>query len=50
VGLVGDDAQVEARFSSFGDSATLMQDWWMVCVERTIGLKIVLKASDGTTT
>jgi hypothetical protein len=32
----------------FGDSATLMQHWWMVCVERTIGSKIVLKAFDGT--
>jgi hypothetical protein len=45
VGLVGDEAQVEARFSSFGYSATLIQDWWMVCVERTVGSKIVLKAS-----
>jgi hypothetical protein len=26
----------------------LMQDWCMVCVERTIGSKIVLVASDGT--
>jgi hypothetical protein len=48
VGLEGDEAQVEARFSPFGDSATLMQDWWMVCVERTVGSKIVLKAYDGT--
>jgi hypothetical protein len=48
VGLVSYEAQVEARFGPFGDSATLMQDWWMVCVERTVGSKIVLKASDGT--
>jgi hypothetical protein len=48
VGLVDDEAQVEARFGPFGDSATLMQDWWMVCVERTVGSKIVLKATDGT--
>ena len=26
----------------------LMQDWCMVCVERTIGLEIVLEAPDGT--
>jgi hypothetical protein len=26
----------------------LMQDWCMVCVERIIGLEIVLKAADGT--
>jgi hypothetical protein len=35
MGLVGDEAQVEARFGWFEDSATLVQDWWMVCVERT---------------
>jgi hypothetical protein len=48
VGLLGGQAQVEAWFGPFGDSATLMQDWCMVCVERTVGLKIVLKAPDGT--
>jgi hypothetical protein len=26
----------------------LMQDWCMVCVEHTIGSKIVLEAPDGT--
>jgi hypothetical protein len=26
----------------------LMQDWCMVCVKRTVGLKIVLKSPDGT--
>jgi hypothetical protein len=31
--LLGDEAQVKARFSSFGDSAT--QDRCMVCVECT---------------
>jgi hypothetical protein len=45
--LLGDEAQVEARFGPFVDSATLMQDWCMVCVERTVGLKIVLKAPNG---
>jgi hypothetical protein len=47
VGFLGDEAQVEARFSPFVDSATLMQDWSLVCVERIVGSKIVLKASDG---
>jgi hypothetical protein len=26
----------------------LMQDWCMICVERTVGSKIVLEAPDGT--
>jgi hypothetical protein len=26
----------------------LMQDWCMVCIERPVGSKIVLKAPDGT--
>jgi hypothetical protein len=26
----------------------LMQDWCSVCVERTVGLEIVLEAPDGT--
>jgi hypothetical protein len=26
----------------------LMQDWCMVCVERTVGTEIVLEAPDGT--
>jgi hypothetical protein len=36
-----DEAQVEARFGPFGDRCT-------VCVERTIGLEIILGAPDGT--
>jgi hypothetical protein len=48
VRLLGDEAQVEARFGLFVDNATLMQDWCMVCVERTVGSKIVLKAPNGT--
>jgi hypothetical protein len=46
MGLLGDEAQVEAWFSPFGDSA--MQDWCTVCIERTIGSEIVLEAPDGT--
>jgi hypothetical protein len=47
MGLLGDDAQVEAWFHSFGDSATL-DAWGTVCVERTIGSEIVFEAPDGT--
>ena len=43
--LLGDEAQVEARFGPFGDSA---KDRYTVCAERTIGLEIILEAPDGT--
>ena len=46
--LLCDEAEVEARFGPFGDSANLTQDRRMVCTEHTIGLEIVLEASDGT--
>ena len=46
--VLGDEAQVEASFGPFGDSANLGEDWCMVCAERTIGSKIVLDAPDGT--
>jgi hypothetical protein len=59
--LLADEAQVEARFGLFGDSAKwklvlvclgivpiLTQDRCMVCAERTIDSKIVLDASDET--
>ena len=39
--LLGDKAQVEARCSPFGDSANLDAYRCMVCVERTIGSKII---------
>jgi hypothetical protein len=48
VGLLGGQAQVEARFGPFVDSATLDARLGMVCVERTIGSEIVLEAPDGT--
>ena len=38
--LLGDEAQVEAPFSPFGDSANLEQDRCAVCVKRTIALEI----------
>ena len=47
---LGDDAQVEARFGPFGDSASLDIDGCTVCAERTIGLEIVLDVPDGTPT
>ena len=48
--LLGDEAEVEAYFGPFGDSANLDADRCMVCAERTIGSEIVLDAPDGTPT
>ena len=48
--LLGDEAQVEARFGLFGDSANLDADGCMVCAERTIGSGIILGVPDGTPT
>ena len=45
--LLGDEAQVDARFGLFGESAILTQDRCTVCVECSIGLEIVLDAPDG---
>jgi hypothetical protein len=45
--LQGDEAQVEACLSPFGDSANLTQDRCTVCAKRTIGSEIVLNAPDG---
>ena len=45
---LGDEAQVVARFSPFGDSASLMQDRCTVCTEHTIGSEIRLDAPNGT--
>ena len=44
----GDEAQVEARFGLSDIELILTQDRCTVCVERTIGLDIVLDAPDGT--
>jgi hypothetical protein len=46
--LIGDEAQVEARFGPFRDSANLEADTCMICGEHTIGPKIIFDASDGT--
>jgi hypothetical protein len=45
---LGDEAQVEACFGPFGDSANLEQDRCMVCAKSTIGTEIILDAPDGT--
>ena len=46
--LLGDEAEVEASFVLFGDSANLEQDRCTVCAKRTIGSDIILDAPDGT--
>ena len=46
--LLGDEAQLEARFGSFDDSVILMEDRCVICAECTIGSEIVLDAPDGT--
>jgi hypothetical protein len=43
--LLGDEAQVDARFGLFGDSAN---HGARLSVERTIGSKIILDTPDGT--
>ena len=45
---LGDEAQLEACFGLLLESANLDLDRCMVCVERTIGSKIILDAPDGT--
>jgi hypothetical protein len=42
MGLLGDEAQVEARYGTFGDSATLDARLVPVCVECAVGSEIVL--------
>ena len=46
--LLGDEAQLEARFSPCGDSANLDANRCAVCVEHTTGSEIGLDATDGT--
>ena len=45
---LGDESQVEARFSHSDMVLILTQDRCTVCVERTIGSAILLDAPDGT--
>ena len=44
---LGDEAQLVARFSPFGDRVILMQDRCMDCTEHTIGSEIILDAPNG---
>jgi hypothetical protein len=45
--LIGDEAQVKAR--SFSEIVQILtQDRCTVCIKRTIGIEIILDASDGT--
>jgi hypothetical protein len=44
--LLGDEAQVDAHFITFGDSANL--DKCTICAECTTGSEIILDAPDGT--
>ena len=46
--LVGDEAQVQARFGAFRDSANLDEDRCTVCAERTIGLEFISDTPNGT--
>ena len=46
--VLGDEAEVEARFGLFGDNANLEADRCMVCAEPTTGSEIILDAPDGT--
>jgi hypothetical protein len=46
--LLGDEAQVEARFGPFGDKLMLVQDGCTVYAKHTIGTEIILDAHDET--
>jgi hypothetical protein len=46
--LLGDEAQVEARFNPFGDSMNLDPNRCTVCAKRTIGSEIILDVPNGT--
>ena len=46
--LLGDEAQLKARYVGLEIVVILTQDGCMVCAERTIGSEIFLDAPDGT--
>jgi hypothetical protein len=48
MGLLGDEPKCKLGSVCLDIVLHLMQDWCMVCVERTIGLEIVLEAPNGT--
>ena len=47
---LGYEAEVEAHFDPFRDSANLDVDRCMVCAERPLGTEIILDAPNGTPT
>jgi hypothetical protein len=44
--LLGDLGHVESSFGPFGDSVSVGARWCTVCTKRTIGLEIILDASN----
>jgi hypothetical protein len=48
MGLLVNEAQVKLGLVYLEIVLLLMLDWCTVCVERTVGLEIVLDALDGT--
>jgi hypothetical protein len=47
--VLGDEAQVDARFGLFGDTVLVsLQDRCMVCTKHTNGSEIILNMPDGT--
>jgi hypothetical protein len=46
--LLGDETQMEARFSPFGENVVSVQDRCTVCAEHTTGEEIILDAHDET--
>ena len=48
--LLGDEAEVEAHFRPFGDSANLDTNRCIVCAERTLSSDIVLDVPNGSPT
>ena len=46
--LLGDEAQVDARFGVFGDVLILTQDKSTVCVKHTICSEIILDGPEAT--
>jgi hypothetical protein len=44
--LLGEEAQVEAHFSLFGDMLIMTQDRCTVCGKHTVGSEIILDAPD----
>jgi hypothetical protein len=48
MGILGDELKSKHGSVHLEIVLLLLQDWCTVCVEHTVGLKIVLEAHDGT--